>query len=226
MSSMSPDATPTRDVSYSRLMDDAIAVEASQPKLPPIVSYLKSAPQPQRRQSTFGRVKGFIFSYLKTAPKTKPAPPKTPAHAGFPIPPPEVFQKPRGPIATPASKPPPKAAHPKEVVQLQPAPPKSSADQQSSKGPKRLVELHHVPPKAKPQSPSAAVAIPRERRDSNASVKDLVRSYEDLQKKQSMELEMERVSLSRLEIRRTKSIKDWNKDVPKANGKAKPVWRP
>lgn len=225
MSSMSPEPAPSQDISYSLLMDDAIAVASDQPKQPIITSYLKSQPAPRRRQSAFGRMKGFFFSYLSTAPKPKPAPPKGPAQPGYPIPPPEVFQKPRGPVSTPASKAPPKPVHPKEIVNLQPAPSKSSENQRNPKDPKRLVDLHPVPQPLEPEPQP----ISRERRGSNASVKDLVHSFEEMQRRQSMELDKERESLSRLEMRRTRSIREWNGGNPRAaklNGTAKPVWKP
>lgn len=89
------------------------------------------------------------------------------------------------------------------------------------------MELNHVnqQPKRKTSS-SSLVSLSRERRGSNASVKDLVNGFEEMQRRQSMELEKERESLSRLEVRRVRSIREWNAGASRANVKAKPVWRP
>ena len=97
---------------------------------------------------------------------------------GLPLPPPDLLSKPRGPITTPARPPLPKAKHPKELVQLHPAPlpaPKTSFIPRLK--PQRLVYLNPItPPEARAPIP---IAKPR---NSTGSVKDLVRSYEEMKK--------------------------------------------
>jgi len=156
------------------------------------------------------RVKGFLFSYLPTLSKaTLPASGKTkqwPHQAGLPLPPPEVLEKPRGPISTPVRPPLPKPKAPKELVHLHRAPvpaPKVSMIPRARK-PQRLVELQPLPP----QSPPKPDGIPRPRRSSGGSVKDLVRSFEDLEK--------EKASVRKTELKRVKSKTADNK----------PGWRP
>lgn len=125
------------------------------------------------------RMKGFLFSYLPTLSKAAPAAVRKPEGAlrrpGLPLPPQDVLEKPRGPIATPVRAPLPKPKHPKEIVNLQPAPApvKASLIPRAMK-PQRLVELHPLPPVAEP------VNVPRPRRSSGGSVKDLVRGFEDM----------------------------------------------
>ncbi|TFK41544.1 hypothetical protein BDQ12DRAFT_678161 [Crucibulum laeve] len=124
------------------------------------------------------RMKGLLFSYLPSLSKSTPAAHRKvnpPQQRGLPLPPPEVLGKARGPVATPIRPLPPKQKHPKELVHLHPAPPppKISMIPRATK-PQRLVELHPVP-QAEPMT------IPRPRRSSGGSVKDLVRSFEEMQ---------------------------------------------
>lgn len=127
------------------------------------------------------RVKGFLFSYLPTLSKTAPAAVRKPEGAlrrpGLPLPPQGVLEKPRGPIATPVRAPLPKPKHPKEMVNLQPAPApvRTSLIPRAAK-PQRLVELHPLPP----PPPIEAVHVPRPRRSSGGSVKDLVKGFEEM----------------------------------------------
>ena len=132
--------------------------------------------------TTFGeRVKGLLFSYLPAMSKTVPHPSRK-VHAssqpGLPLPPPDLLAKPRGPITTPSRPPLPKAKHPKELVQLHPAPlpvPKTSLIPRLK--PQRLVHLNPITP------PESRASIPIVKsRDSAGSVKDLVRSFEELKK--------------------------------------------
>ena len=165
------------------------------------------------------RVKGFFFSYLPTLSKT--APPasrgiKQRQHGpGLPLPPPEVLEKPRGPISTPVRQPLPKPKPPKELVHLNPAPqpePKASMLPPAKK-PRRLVELQPLPP---PTSPAKPVAVPRPRRSSGGSVKDLVQSFEDLER-----YRVEKAGVKKIELKRVKSKSDW-----KSITGNKPGWRP
>ncbi|TFY63202.1 hypothetical protein EVG20_g6416, partial [Dentipellis fragilis] len=114
---------------------------------------------------------------------------------GLPLPPPEILEKPRGPIATPPAKPAPKTAHPKELVNLQHAPlPPSRLPRPAKRPPRRLVDLRPVSPVPEPSQP---VRIPDGRRDSGGSVKDLVRSFEGMDKSMSEELDSFRLSRQR-----------------------------
>ncbi|KAH9896677.1 hypothetical protein C8Q73DRAFT_789012 [Cubamyces lactineus] len=181
-------------------------------------------PQLTPSRSIASRMKGFFFSYLPTATKkTQPKKPPAPAHPGLPIPPPEVFQKQRPPIATPVSKPPSKPVPPKELVQLQHAPPpKPSMIPRLSQKPKRLVELHPAPP---PQPrPRSSLGIVSDRRSSSGSVKDLVRSFESLKEREERERQEEMARL-----RRVKSVGEWAAATgSRGQGQQgqKPTWKP
>ena len=162
------------------------------------------------------RFKGFLFSYLPMLSKTAPSASRNikqrPHRPGLPLPPPEVLEKPRGPISTPVRQPLPKSKPPKELVHLNPAPlpqPKASMIPRAKK-PKRLVELQPLPP----ASPAKPVAVPRPRRSSGGSVKDLVQSFEDLERYQ-------KAGVKNAELKRVKSNGDWRTIMGN-----KPGWRP
>lgn len=141
------------------------------------------------------RMKGFFFSYLPTLKKKTPVQrTHEPARPGLPLPPPEVLEKPRGPVVTPQPRPAPRPAHPKELVNLQHAPPPTRIPA-LPRAPKRLVDLRPVSP---PPVASTPVNIPEGRRSSAGSVKDLVNSFEEMD--QSREIEARA-----LELRRQKS---------------------
>ena len=129
-------------------------------------------------------VKGLLFSYLPTLPKTSSSSTTVskaslPVQPRLPLPPIEILSKPRGPIATPARAPILKPKHPKELVVLQPAPqPLTISHIPRLKKPQRLVELHPPPPPPVIEQPNP---IPRPRRSSGSSVKDLVRGFEEIQ---------------------------------------------
>ncbi|KAI0264614.1 hypothetical protein BC834DRAFT_1042177 [Gloeopeniophorella convolvens] len=144
--------------------------------------------------SVGSRVRGLLFSYLPSLAK-KPAPAtklRTPALPGMPLPPPEVLEKHRGPVATPPPKPAPRTAHPKELVQLQHAPAPSRIPARA-RAPKRLVDLRHVSPQGPART--APVAVPAGRRGSGGSVKELVSSFEELER--SAEIEEHALQLRR-----------------------------
>ncbi|KAH9958013.1 hypothetical protein BC827DRAFT_1221608 [Russula dissimulans] len=146
------------------------------------------------------RVKGFIFSYLPTLKKRKtPRSRQThePARPGLPLPPPELLEKPRGPVITPQPRPAPRPAHPKELVNLQHASPPPSRVPMPPRMPKRLVDLRPVSP---PPTALNAINIPEQRRTSSGSVKELVSSFEEMD--QSREIEAHA-----LELRRQKSAR-------------------
>ncbi|PFH50497.1 hypothetical protein AMATHDRAFT_47821 [Amanita thiersii Skay4041] len=131
--------------------------------------------------ATFGsRVKGILFSYLPSLSKTAPQPSRNVSRQpGLPLPPVDVLERHRGPIATPARQPLPKPKHPKELVNLHPPPlpaPKTSMIPRRTK-PQRLVELHPAPRKSQ-----EAGHVTRPRRSSNGSVKEMVKTYEEMSK--------------------------------------------
>ncbi len=156
---------------------------------------LESVQEDPLTPSVGSRVKGFLFSYLPTLKKKTPAR-KThePARPGLPLPPPELLEKPRGPIITPQPRPVPRSTHPKELVHLQHAPLPTRIPT-LPRLPKRLVDLRSISP---PPVASAPIQIPEGRRSSGGSVKELVSSFEEMDR--SMEIEAHA-----LELRRKKS---------------------
>ncbi|KAI0065311.1 hypothetical protein BV25DRAFT_1822469 [Artomyces pyxidatus] len=171
----------------------------------------QTEPTRQESPATVGsRVKGFFFSYLPTLSKSKPGPKlREPARPGLPLPPPEILEKPRGPVNTPVREPAPKPPHPKEVVNLHHAPVlPSKIPQLPRQKPQRLVDLRPVSPVPEP---TPAVQIPKGRRSSGGSVKDLVNSFEELDRSKAVEKEA-------LQLRRQKS-------VGRLAGAGKPAWR-
>ena len=225
-----PDSS-VREVRYSQLLEDAIAVEQGDSTY---ASHdLEDSPSQLEANRTFvspllpgraahslaSKVKGLIFSYLPRSPKTAPAKQKpAPAANGpvLPVPPPEIFKQPRLPISTPAPKRTEKPAAPKDLVQLNRVPPpKPSMIPRPTQQPRRWVQLNPVP--SRPSSSTGFnPAAPRERRDSGASVKDLVKTFETMEKMQTGERE--------LELKRKKSTKQWAQSRTAKTGKA--TWRP
>jgi hypothetical protein len=145
------------------------------------------------------RMKGFFFSYLPTLKKKTPITHKLrePARQGLPLPPPELLEKPRGPVITPLPKPLPRVKHPKELVHLQHAPLPSHIPT-LPQAPKRMVELRPVSPNSPPAAASGPINIPEGRRSSGGSVKELVHSFEEMERSREIE---ERA----LQLRRQKS---------------------
>jgi hypothetical protein len=212
---------------YSHLLEEAVAVrDGLNPDASPSAS-IQSDPHGYEAPSNSGplqeppilpptgigkRVKGFISSYLPTRSKpVQPTPKVEPLRPGLPLPPPGILEKPRGPISTPVRPLPPRPAHPKELVHLQPAPPPKAAPVPTATKPRRLVELHPTP------QPSQMINVQRPRRSSSGSVKDLVRSFQELEDRQAMECK----TLKKLELKKVKSIgygrRGWG---------GKPGWRP
>lgn len=157
------------------------------------------------------RVKGFLFSYLPTLSKPSSAASKArralnPLQPSLPLPPIDILTKPRGPVITPARAPLPKPKHPKELVILHPAPqPSTISHIPRMVKPRRLVELHPPPPNVIEPTP-----IPRPRRSSGNSVKDLVRGFEELE-----------TLVHNNKLKRTKST-----DTGKKFADKRPQWKP
>ncbi|KIP09797.1 hypothetical protein PHLGIDRAFT_34290 [Phlebiopsis gigantea 11061_1 CR5-6] len=220
------------DVQYSQLLEDAKAEERGDAVCASSIGVEDSPFQPSANRSFVSpllpgraahslasKVKGLIFSYLPRSPKTAPAKQKpAPAANGpiLPVPPPEIFKQPRPPITTPAPKRSEKSAAPKDLVQLNRVPaPKPSMIPRPTQQPRRWVQLNPVP--SRPSSSAVFnPAAPRERRDSGASVKDLVKTFETMQKTQTTERE--------LELRRQRGVKHWAE--ARAAKSSKATWRP
>ncbi|TEB19875.1 hypothetical protein FA13DRAFT_1743814 [Coprinellus micaceus] len=180
----------------SSMEDDAHATtidahsESAPAQAPKLVMEMPKIPQAD--QSSFKtpttslrkRLSGIFFSYMPTlTAKTAPPPRRTPqdAQPGLPLPPPEVLQKSRT-VKTPAKVPLPKPVPLKQLVELNPAPqPKPSMIPRWNRNqePKRLVSLQRIPPPPTPGS-GTSNGPSRPRRSSGASVKDLVKGFEEL----------------------------------------------
>lgn len=227
------DVPGATEVKYTQLLEEAAAVEREDEGAsasgsisgPSEETFLGEAspnahvapllPGPASHTFT-SKLKGFIFSYLpspRSAPPPKPPPVPVQKAPVLPIPPPEVFQKARAPIKTPAPKPVPKPIHPKELVHLHPAPP------MPSKIPRPAGNLGD-PSRTLPRPMSVALSTGG-RRDSGASVKDLVKTFESLEDIHAAECD----SLRRLEVKRANRMQQWN-DARGSSKLPKAVWRP
>lgn len=192
---------------YAELLEEAESINASvgslQPQTPQINRSLAPADSISRR------FKGFLTSYLPTLSSSAKAHAKrlaVPSRMGLPLPPEDVLKKPRGTINTPIRPPQPKAKVHKDLVDLHHAPPTLPSKLPKPK-PKRLVELN-------PVALPVQTMEPRTRRSSGGSVKDLVKSFEDLD--QSVRLSTG-AGASNL-----KRVKSW---VGRENIAEKPRWR-
>lgn len=122
----------------------------------------------------------------------------------------------RPPIITPGPKEMPREPPHRELVDLEHVPtplPKSAAP----RVPQRLVDLRPVSPP--PPMPKQPVHIPRMRKDSGGSVKELVQSFEEMERREEMEARARKRSEQVLRVRNIGRLKN-------AKGKGKPVWRP
>ncbi|TRM57521.1 hypothetical protein BD626DRAFT_515027 [Schizophyllum amplum] len=125
-------------------------------------------------------LKGFLYSYLPksfTPNRRLKAAPNQDLRKCLPPPPP---LGPRGPIETPERPPLPSTVPPKALVELHEAPPPTKLPRPAAR-PRRMVELQHVP---SPQQWDSRLFTlkPRERKDSGGSVKDLIKSFEEMDK--------------------------------------------
>lgn len=127
------------------------------------------------------RFRGFFSSYLPILSKSSKTT-RVQEQPCLPLPPPSVLQKSRGPVETPVRPLVPRAPHPKDLVHLNHILLKPSNIPRPKPIPKRLVELVPVPhTKAEPTT-SRGDVVPRPRRSSGSSVKDLVRGFEQMEK--------------------------------------------
>ncbi|KAF4581360.1 hypothetical protein EYR40_002948 [Pleurotus pulmonarius] len=210
---------------YSHLLDEAIAVSQSPSSGPAPQSeigdestegeFRPHEPWTPHQPMTMGkRVKGILFSYLPSLSKTAPQPSRSSKTvSGLPLPPPDILEKHRKPVITPVRPPPPKVTHPKELVNLQPAPivPKKASILPRREKPKRLVELHPVTPEVRPEPG----AFPRPRRSSGGSVKDLVKNFEQIEQV---------AGKTGGALKRVKSVTELRKGKRLEHGR--PAWKP
>lgn len=125
-----------------------------------------------------GRVREFFSSYLPVlSERQRPQTIRKNVTPGLPLPPLAVLQKQRGPVSTPLRPLLPRAPHPKELVHLNPAPPPSHIPRPKAV-PKRLVELVPIPGH---KTALKTQLVPRPRRSSGSSVKDLVKGFEQME---------------------------------------------
>ncbi|KAF8531334.1 hypothetical protein JB92DRAFT_100010 [Gautieria morchelliformis] len=163
-----------------------------------------------------------VLSYLGSlVGRSTPAPHLSlkPRFNALPLPPPEMHQVVRGPINTPAKKPIPKSQAPRDLVQLtETQVPVKQPQFPKPKSAKEMVNLNHVePPRSvqRTRTVSGPIIIPgRARKDSGGSVKDLIKTFEAVQK--NTEEEVKR-SNSRLAVRKVASVGNLN---------TRPIWKP
>ena len=204
---------------YSHLMDEAVAISrgAGEPSGSSSGVTIKAPPD---SPSLFKRLTSPLFSYLPLLSKGVSEELSRDADkSGLPLPPPELFEKERSTIVTPAPKVPPKPTHPKDQVELHTVPSKPSMIPKPKMQPKRLVDLRPAPPKPEPLPPTKSLV--GDRRQSGGNVKELVKSFETLD---------ESVSSLKSSTRSTQSINEWRADslgaCSKGEGSSKPQWKP
>lgn len=205
---------------YSHLMDEAVAISKGSGSQPSSSSSGVAIKAPPDTPSLLRRLASPLFSYLPLLSKSAPEEPsKGDDRSGLPLPPPELFEKERGPVTTPAPKPPQRSIAPKDQVELHTVPPKPSMIPKPKAQPKRLVDLRPAPQKPEPEPVTRSLA--KDRRESGGSVKDLVKSFETLD---------ESVSSLKSSTRSIQSVNDWRTESlragPKGEGSGKPQWKP
>ena len=207
---------------YSHLMDEAVTISRGIGGEPLALSSSSrvAVKAPPDSPSLFRRLTSPLFSYLPLMSNSAAGgPAKDADKTGLPLPPPELFEKERDPIVTPAPKLPTKPTHPKDQVELQAVPPKPSMIPKPKTQPKRLVDLRPPPPK--PETVPAPRDLANNRRESGGSVKDLVKSFETLD---------ESLSSLKSSTRSVQSINEWKIGSlgtgSKGEGSSKPQWKP
>jgi len=202
---------------YSHLMDEAIAISKSTGGEPSGSFSGVTVKVPPDSPSLLRRLTTPLFSYLPFLSKgTSEEPSKGNDKSGLPLPPQELFEKERGSIVTPAPKLPPKPIHPKDQVELHTIPPKLSMIPKPKVQPQRFVDLRPAPPKPEP-----AKSLPKERRESGGSVKDLVKGFETLDESVSS-LNSSTRSVHSVNERKIDDLRTGSK----GEGSGKPQWKP
>lgn len=178
---------------YSHLLEEARAINDTSPSSDHSASRnqgpssVNQDPSPQQLDSVpiannlGSRFRGFFSSYLPILSKSSKQT-RVQEQPCLPLPPPSVLQKPRGPVETPVRPLVPRAPHPKDIVHLNHILLKPSNIPRPKPIPKRLVELVPVPHTKAETSTSRGGVMPRPRRSSGSSVKDLVRGFEQMEK--------------------------------------------
>jgi len=205
---------------YSHLMDEAVLISRNAGGEPSGSSSGVTVKAPPDSPSLFRRITTPLFSYLPLLSRgASGEQPRDADKSGLPLPPPELFEKERDTIVTPAAKLPPKPTHPKDQVELHSVPPKPSMIPKPRMQPRRLVDLRPAPQKPEPEP--APKILANDRRLSGGSVKDLVKSFETLD---------ESVSSLKSSTRSVQSVNEWRAESlgagSKGEGNSKPQWRP
>lgn len=200
--------TPIRETSIHR-EESPIDPDRELMPPPPLPAKVLEPPPSAVRRSI-----NYLTSWLRPTP-SKPVPPKSRIPVGpvLPLPPQEVLERHRGPVSTPKKKPAEKIVHPKETVELHPAPqPPSRIPKLLSKvRPQRLVDLKHVTPPQEEKLERRIIS----RKSSTSSVKDLIQNFEKME-------EQQRRHTIGSDLRRVQSFDSMK---AKSIGK-KPTWRP
>jgi hypothetical protein len=193
--------------------------QSAPPSCPAVQSQRRSRAAPAPGSAT-KRVLSYLGSFLSRggAPTTTKSTLK-PTFGALPLPPPEMRQIVRGPVNTPAKKPIPKSQAPRELVHLAETElPSKPCVLPKAKSAREMVSLNHIdPPRSmqRPRTASGPIMIPgRTRKDSGGSVKDLVKSFEDVQKRTEEEM---RSSRGKAGVRKVASVGDFRARTP---------WRP
>jgi hypothetical protein len=192
----------------------------------------------QSTSSTVGRSLNYISSWFKPVTSRASTPQqqsripqrRQPQAPALPAPPASVLSKPRGPVNTPTKKSLPRSKHPKELVTLNPAPKQNLASRFLSKiaraNPKRLAELQHVPtPAPKEKKPEEDLPEPLKvvrRRSSATSVKDMVKGFEELEKRKAEEARRRSAG----DLKTVKSLERVRAGSSSGSQLAKPTWKP
>ena len=195
-----------------RLPEQSSTHQLSRPAIP---SHRDGRPAPAPASAT-KRVLSYIGSLLPrggTSVTTKSS--LQPVFGALPLPPLEMRQGVRRPVNTPVKKPIPKSQAPRELVHLAetqlPSKPWPPPKVRSAR---ELVSLNHIePPRSvqRPRTASGPIAIPgRPRKDSGGSVKDLVNSFEDLQRRTEGEMR----SRGKTAMRKIASVGDLKSRAP------------
>jgi hypothetical protein len=164
------------------------------------------------------RVLSYLGSFVSRSTPT-PHPSLKPRFNALPLVPPKMQQVARGPVNTPAKKPIPKTQAPRDLVQLTGTQvPVRRTHFPKLKSAKEMVSLNHVePPRSvqRTRTVSGPMIIPgRPRNDSGGSVKDLIKTFETIQKDTEEGIKR---SNSRLAVRKVASVDNLN---------TRPIWKP
>ena len=205
---------------YSHLMDEAVSINRGAGGEPSGSSSGVTVKAPPDSPSLFRRLTSPLFSYLPLMSKGSSGEQSRGADKScLPLPPPELFEKERGTIVTPAAKLPPKPPHPKDQVELHNVPPKPSMIPKPRMQPRRLVDLRPAPPIPEPEPLKRSLT--NDRRQSGGSVKDLVKSFETLD---------ESVSSLKSSTGSMQSVNEWRAESLGTGSKgkrgSKPQWKP